>query len=208
MSAKVVADAFVRHWIAKYGVPRKLTTDRGAQFISKLFKQLSQILGVHQITTISYDPKANGLIERQHRRLKQALKCQVPEWFFSLPVVLLGMRTVPLEEYGITSAELVYGEKLKLPGEFCTESQDIRDSHGYIFNKFKKFLKRIGQSNLENQINQYSSILSWRSANVYMSVRVDWVREPLELLYESPYEVLRHSKKIVRAVYKRKKGHY
>ena len=58
-----VAQAFVTGWISRYGVPSTITTDRGQQFESALWTQLT-----------SYHPIANGLVERLHRQLKSAVK--------------------------------------------------------------------------------------------------------------------------------------
>ena len=41
MTADSVARAFATHWIARFGVPSNITTDRGRQFESDLFKKLS-----------------------------------------------------------------------------------------------------------------------------------------------------------------------
>ena len=73
ISAETVASAFVSSWVARFGVPSTLTTDRGAQFTSALWKSLSSLLGTHHIRTTSYHPAANGMVERLHRLLKSAL---------------------------------------------------------------------------------------------------------------------------------------
>lgn len=192
ITAETVADAFVQHWISKFGVPLKLTTDRGAQITSKLFEQLSRILGVHQITATSYNPKANGLIERQLWRLKQALKCQYKEWVFSLPIVLLGIRSSPREEDGITSAELVYGEKLRLPGEFLTEGSSIENTHEYVQRIREAFRKNRPRNFKASKKSVFVHPDLEQCKRVY--VRVVRVREPLEFLYVGSYEVLSRSK--------------
>ena len=57
-------------------MPSTITTDRGRQFESNLWKQLVQLLGTTRIRTTAYHPSANGLVERVHRKLKTALKAQ------------------------------------------------------------------------------------------------------------------------------------
>ena len=39
-------------------------------------KNLNNNLGIHHIRYSSYNPKANGIIERSHRTLKAALKAK------------------------------------------------------------------------------------------------------------------------------------
>ncbi|KAA3680865.1 uncharacterized protein DEA37_0003115 [Paragonimus westermani] len=69
-----VARAFVEYWVAHYGCPSTITSDRGTQFESVLFSQLTKLLGVHRARTTAYHPQANGLVERFHRQLKASLR--------------------------------------------------------------------------------------------------------------------------------------
>ena len=70
--------------------------------------------------TSAYHPQANGMIERFHRSPKTALKAGLTglNWVEELPWILLGLRNAPKEEFGYSSAELVYGKSLTVPGEF------------------------------------------------------------------------------------------
>ena len=72
-------------------------------------------------------------VEYFHRQLKSSLK-SYPEptnWTDILPVVLLGIYTMLKDDLHCTSAELVYGTTLRLPGEFfdisCT-SDAVHDT--------------------------------------------------------------------------------
>ena len=86
-TAEIVAEAFVTGLIARFGTPSTLTTDRGRQFESSLWRHLTQLLGSKCIRTTSYHPIANGLTERFHRQLKVSLKVQADpiHWAESLP---------------------------------------------------------------------------------------------------------------------------
>jgi hypothetical protein len=81
-----------------------------------------QRLGVKHKMTTAFHPQANGLIERFHRRLKEALKARAAsaDWAQHLPWVLLGLCTAPREESAVSSAELVYGAPLSLSGQFIS----------------------------------------------------------------------------------------
>ncbi|GFV54690.1 transposon Ty3-I Gag-Pol polyprotein [Trichonephila clavipes] len=64
ITAETVAEAFFSSWVSRFGTPAILTTDRGRQFESSLFKALSKLLGVQKCRTTGYHPQANGMIER------------------------------------------------------------------------------------------------------------------------------------------------
>ena len=60
------------------------------------------------------------MIERFHRSLKSSLRARASEsdWVSHLPLVLLGLRSVPKEDTGFSVSEAVYGSPLTIPGEF------------------------------------------------------------------------------------------
>ena len=91
------------------------------------------LLGTKRIRTTAYHPCANGVVERFHRQLKAALKATPDpnQWVKSLPLVLLGIRTNVKQDINCTSAELVYGTTLRLPGEFfqCSDQQKMDGSY-------------------------------------------------------------------------------
>ena len=121
ISAQTVIDAFVVGWIQNHGVPATLTTDRGSQFTSALFQQLTRTWGIKAITTTPYHPEANGMVERFHRRLKEALIAlgndENERWYWKLPMALLAIRTTIKPDIGASPSDLVYGEGLSVPGE-------------------------------------------------------------------------------------------
>jgi len=119
--AETVAKVFYNGWITRFGVPLRITTDQGRQFESQLFKQLTMLTGSKHLHTTTYHPQANGIVERFHRQLKAALRChENNRWTKTLPTILLGIRAAWREDLNATTAELVYGETLRLPGQFLS----------------------------------------------------------------------------------------
>ena len=64
--------ALISGWIARFGVPGDISSDRGSQFTSSLWNDLAHRLGVKLHHTSAYHPQANGMIERFHRSLKNS----------------------------------------------------------------------------------------------------------------------------------------
>jgi len=108
ISAKSCADAFVLHFVAHFGTPHSMTVDRGSQFTSSLWKELTKFLGCELIHTTSYNPKANGLLERCHRVLKASIKAQIhPQiWCSNLGLILLGIRSTVRDDVEFSPAEM------------------------------------------------------------------------------------------------------
>jgi transposase InsO family protein len=118
--APTVARAFFETWVCRFGVPLRVTTDQGRQFESFLFRHLNILTGTTHIHTTAFHPAANGMVERFHRQLKAAIRCHQRRWTEALPLVLMGIRSSWKEDLGATTAEMVYGQPLRLPGQFLT----------------------------------------------------------------------------------------
>ena len=121
------ATAFLSNWIARFGVPTDITSDRGPQFTSTLWSECNKLLGITHHTTTSYHPQANGMIERLHRQLKASIKARTtsPNWMAELPMVLLGILSSWRVDPDCSPAELVYGTTLRLPGNPTGECTNI-----------------------------------------------------------------------------------
>ena len=135
--AETFADAFFSGWIARYGTPATITTDRGAQFESKLWDNLYNQFGIIRNRTTSYHPQSNGMVERFHRQLKAAIMAdESPNpWTIRLPAVLLGVRSAVNERLGRSAAAMIYGTTLRLPGEFTkqyTVELFRQATHGHV----------------------------------------------------------------------------
>ena len=57
MQASTVVQAFINQWIASFGVPATLTTDRGVQFESNLFSEFCRRFGIRRLCTTAYHPQ-------------------------------------------------------------------------------------------------------------------------------------------------------
>ncbi|KAJ1183779.1 hypothetical protein NDU88_000593 [Pleurodeles waltl] len=66
---KFLTEAFMRE-----GIPSTLVTDNGVQFTSDNMKEFLKKWGVHHFRTALYNPKANGLVERMNRVMKECIQ--------------------------------------------------------------------------------------------------------------------------------------
>jgi hypothetical protein len=192
IAAADCAAALVSGWIQRFGVPSVITSDRGAQFTSSLWSALCSILSISHVQTTAYHPQSNGLVERFHRRLKEALQARAagPDWLTHLPWVLLGIRTaVPLEG-GPSPAEAVMGCQPMLPGEFLSTGEP----------PLEEFLAKLKANSLQpprpilHKNTELPTALPPDLATAeFVFIRRDSVAPPLTPPYTGPFKVLRRS---------------
>jgi hypothetical protein len=86
---------------------------------------MCSLLGVDHSRTTAYHPQSNGMVERAHRQLKDALRARLAgtDWPLHLPWILLGLRAAPKEDSAVSSAELLYGAPVALPAEFIAAEE-------------------------------------------------------------------------------------
>ncbi len=72
-SAAACTKVLTFSWISHFGVTEMITSDRGPQFSSNLWFQLSEMLNISHRQTTAYHPESNGAVERLHHHLKDAL---------------------------------------------------------------------------------------------------------------------------------------
>jgi hypothetical protein len=107
-------------------VPALITSDGGVQFTAMRLAVM-QRLGIKQKLCTAFHPQGKGLIERFHRRMKEASKARAAaaDWPAHLPWVMLGLRICPREVSAVSSTELMYGTPLTLPGQFIAPAEPL-----------------------------------------------------------------------------------
>ena len=115
----------------------------------------------------------------------------------TLPLVLLGLRTAQKEDLKSSSAELLYCEPLKIPGEFLestsrgTEpSQVLADLRHHMENLRPKPPLQHGES----QVFEHPDLKD----TTHVFLRQDGVRRSLQPPYSGPYKVLERTDKTLK----------
>lgn len=196
ITAETVATALASGWIQRFGIPLRITTDQGRQFESNLFRTLSNMAGMSHIRTTAHHPQANGMVERLHRQLKASLKCHGDQkWTEALPWVMLGIRAAWKEDIKATTAELVYGTTLRLPGEYLTTSAEVSDPTPAYVERLRCRLAQLRPTPATHHGQHSVFIFKDLATCTHVFVRHDAVRVPLQPPYDGPYEVIaRHEK--------------
>ena len=198
-SVKSVVSGLWSGWFSRYGLPSKISTDRGGQFFKcHSFKKVMQDLGIIHNTTTAYHPQSNGMIERLHRQLKASLKCkEIPnDWVENLPIIMLGIRSALKEDLNCSAAELTFGLSLRIPGQFFdTPPSQVPDATDFA-DKLRIAMAKLKPSPPRHSYNTRSNFVhkSLESCT-HVFVRTDSVKTPLQSPYEGPFKVIEKNEK-------------
>ena len=197
ITASTIATVFVNEYVSRFGVPDTVTTDQGRQFESRLFRELTKILGVNRIRTSPYNPKANGCVERFHRQLKTSLKAQPnpDNWHKNLPLVLLSIRCCIKKDLNASPSELVYGQTLKLPCDFFESDNCFSQEPDQLLSELRLRMQKL-EPVLSRPTQQVKFFLPKELETCsHVFVRVDRPKLGLRPPYEGPFKVLKRLRK-------------
>ena len=119
---KTVVKVFYEHFIAVFGVPMKLLSDRGANFTSALVEELCAAFGIQECRTKAYHAQCNGQVECFH----QMLFCMIgklahnkkAQWEQHLPELLQAYNSTRSVATGYSPHYLMFGRCPHLPIDY------------------------------------------------------------------------------------------
>ena len=124
ITAKNVVKALVK-FFTLVGLPNAVQSDQGSNFMSKVFNQVLDQLGVAHVNSSAYHPQSQGALERFHQTLKNMLRtycfeCE-KEWDEGVPLLLFAVRETVQESLGFSPFELIYGHSVRGPLKIVQE---------------------------------------------------------------------------------------
>ncbi|KAJ8712243.1 hypothetical protein PYW07_005085 [Mythimna separata] len=129
------ARVLVEEVFMRYGVPRRIISDNGSQFVSAVMQKALFVLGVSQSLIPVYHPEANPA-ERKNRELKQLLAILVEEehsrWPVVLPMVRFAINSAHNQGTGHTAAFLTFGRELRSPMAVHTDLRGIISQENFV----------------------------------------------------------------------------
>ena len=194
---KTLARLLIDNWISRFGVPSIITSDRGGQFTSALWKEVTELMGIKQDLTTAYHPQHNGKVERLHRTLENSLRSRLDgrkDWLDQLPWVLLGLRNSLNNDKRHSPSVMVFGQPLTIPGHTIkTTSMPIEES---LFGEqlAKAMRAQTFQESFWNSANKSFIPSSLKDCPMVL-VRDDKIKGKLAPRYIGPFKVVdRHDK--------------
>lgn len=104
--------------VSRYGVPKMIITDNGAQFTSAKWEKFLKEMGIKHQLTAPYTPQENPT-ERTNRTVKtmiaQVSRQHHNKWDDALPEIMLAINTSASESTGYSPAFLTQGREPRLP---------------------------------------------------------------------------------------------
>ena len=121
-AAKTVAKVFYEHFIAVFGVPVKLLSDRGANFTSALVGELCATFSIQKCRTTAYHAQCNRQVEHFH----QTLFCMIgklvhdkkAQWEQHLPELLQAYNSTWSALTSYSPHYLMFGRHPHLPVDY------------------------------------------------------------------------------------------
>ena len=118
-TARTTARVLYEGFIVRYGIPSRLHSDQGANFLSNIMRELSTTLGVERSRTTPYHPMGNGACERVNQTLLGMLGCLEEEkkksWSKHLATLVHCYNCTPHSSTGHSPYELMFGRTPNLP---------------------------------------------------------------------------------------------
>jgi hypothetical protein len=118
-SAESVVEPLVSQLFCAWGLPDQLVSDRGSEFMNELMDKVNHMLNVNRISSTSYNPRAQGLVEGHNRTLKDQLYHYTgviqDDWDIFLPTVQLMYNTTVNSSTGLTPYYLMFGREARMP---------------------------------------------------------------------------------------------
>lgn len=122
--AETVASTIVDNWIARYGCPLEIHSDRGTNYQSATFEHMCQLLGINKTSTCAFRPMSDGQTERANAVIQDilyGLSLDVHwEWDRLLPMAQMCYNSSEHTSTGFTPFCMLYGREMIMPMEIET----------------------------------------------------------------------------------------
>lgn len=134
-TAEACAKILIEEIFLRYGIPRRIKSDNGVQFVSAIMQKVTYCLGIQQQFTPVYHPEANP-VERKNRDMKSQLAILVQrqhdDWHLSLSAIRFAMNTAKCQSTGYSAAFLTFGRELRTVDDIQHDVKAIVESENFI----------------------------------------------------------------------------
>ncbi len=160
MTAKTTADVFLNLFVRNYGLPMRIHSDQGANFESKLMKELCEATSIARSRTTPYHAMGNWICERFNRTLIDmlgTLQCKdKADWTAHITPLVHAYNSTRHDTTGQSPFFLMFGREPRLPVDlafglrpdtgapdvtFSKYTDDLRNRFRSSYNKARQVIK-------------------------------------------------------------------
>ena len=207
---EVVVCRIFQIWLAYFGAPKKFHNDCGGEFVSAVFMEMNEKMGIETSTTPAEAPYSNGVVERNNAMLYETMMKTKEDTNCSMETALawaVCAKNSLQNSFGYSPNQLVFGRNVNLPSvdhdnlpalSNSTSSQLVRENLEALHRARENFVKaesseRIRRA-LRKNIRTYSEVEFVPGEKIYYKRKMDkdW-RGPGKVLgKESNFVLIRH----------------
>jgi hypothetical protein len=174
--AGTVAKAIFSEWFCKFGIPAQIHTDGGKEFISKLFRELFEVLSVEHTKTTPAHLQCNTQVEVFNKTVKKYLALFFDDssldWENFLPALMLSYNMSYHSTIATTPFEILFGNKPCLPSFPNLDIQRVHDrestsaEHYQLLHKIRFIAKNIANENQDTSKTNFDKNALLHSFNI------------------------------------------
>ena len=142
------AEIFLNEVVYVFGIPKVVISDRGSQFVSKVWKEILTKLGIDRRLATPRHAQSNGQTERINGILKQRLITMCSEephqWAKMLKVAVFAINTTPSESTGHSPFQAVFARTPRIPVDLAADCPQRRviATHAAIWKQIRRNIQR------------------------------------------------------------------
>ena len=205
ISAKTIVKALIK-FFTLVGLPKSIQSDQGSNFMSGLFQQVMDELGIKQYRSSAYHPESQGALERFHQTLKNMIRSYCfdtyRDWDEGVHLLLFAVRESVQASLGYSPFELVFGHSVRGPLKLFKEKllshddvslnllQYVSDFRTKLSNacEMAKSNLKSAQNSMKNRYDQNSVSRTFKPG-VKVLALLPVPGRPLQARYFGPYIV-------------------
>ena len=205
ISAKTIVKALIK-FFTLVGLPKSIQSDQGSNFMSGLFQQVMDELGIKQYRSSAYHPESQGALERFHQTLKNMIRSYCfytnRDWDEGVNLLLFAVRETVQESLGYSPFELVFGHSVRGPLKLFKEKlishddvslnllQYVSDFRTKLSNacEMAKANLKSAQNSMKNRYDQNSVSRTFKPGDKVLAL-LPVPGRPLQARYFGPYIV-------------------
>lgn len=129
--------------VLKYGLPARLISDNGSNYIAEAMGMVCQRLGISRSLMSVEHPQSDGLVERLNRTLKTSLGIVTGQdsktWAQHLPFVVFAYNTAKQASTRFSPFQVMFGRSATLP---MLASLEVKQDANYNTRQWVEFLNQ------------------------------------------------------------------